>query len=80
MPKRYGYYLVEGYVVRMHSLGTEYLTPDGRWLEYGDRWDVMTNGRRLQDGEQEALEVAQQKFEQNKDWWEANRDRWSIES
>ena len=49
-------------------------------VEYGDRWDVMTNGRRLQDGEQEALEVAQQKFEQNKDWWEANRDRWSIES
>ena len=33
-----------------------------------------------QDGEQEALEVAQQKFEQNKDWWEANRDVWNIES
>ncbi len=77
---RHEYYFVEGYVVRMANLGSEYLTPDGRWLEYGDRWDVVTNGRRLHGGEQEALEVAQKKFEQNKDWWEEHKAQWKAES
>ena len=67
---KYAYYFVEGYVVRWRRPGNpEWLAPDGQWRDYSSEWDVIMNGRQLAD-EQEALETAEMKFEQNRAWWD----------
>lgn len=79
MAKKYHYCLVEGtYVVRQgHASGSrnKWLTPDGRWLDYDDDWDVIMNGRPLAD-EQEALATAQEIFERDREWWKQNMKRY----
>jgi hypothetical protein len=63
MKKRYGYYIVEGiYLVRWGTKVCEYLKPDGTWHDYPDEWDVMTNGRRIGDDEEQAMEKAKALF------------------
>ena len=74
MPK-YEYYFVEGYVVRWGSGKPKWLAPDGQWRDYSDERDVMTNGRALAN-EQEALELANAKFELNKEWWDKQYPRY----
>jgi hypothetical protein len=67
---RYTYCLVEGtYVVRQGGGKTEWLTPDGQWIDYNDLWDVATNGRPLPD-EERAMQVAKARFEENQEWWD----------
>ena len=67
---KFTYYFVEGYVVRWRRPGNpEWLAPDGQWRDYSSEWDVIMNGRQLAD-EQEALETAEMKFEQNRAWWD----------
>ena len=59
---QYEYYVVESsFVVRVGPGTTERLTHDGTWVDYPDRWDVLTNGRLL-ESEEKALAKAKQLF------------------
>lgn len=66
----YDYCLVEGtYVVRRRDRGgAEYLTPQGAWRAYDDDWDVVMNGRPLEN-EAEALRTAEEIFARDPAWW-----------
>jgi hypothetical protein len=60
---KYEYYVVESsFVARVGPGTTERLTRDGAWVDYPDRWDVLTNGRSLEN-EEKALETAKQLFQ-----------------
>ena len=64
--EEYTYYLVENtFVARIAKGTTERLMPDGTWVDYADRWDVFTNGRRLED-EAHAMEKAAWLVERNR--------------
>lgn len=57
---KYEYYVVESSFVARVGPGTaERLMRDGSWVDYPDRWDVLTNGRLLED-EEKALAKAKQ--------------------
>ncbi len=59
----YEYYVVESsFVVRVGPGTTEQLMRDGGWVEYPDRWEVLSDGRQLKD-EDKALAKAKQLFE-----------------
>jgi len=59
----YEYYIVESsFVVRVGPGTTEQLMRDGSWVDYPDRWEVLSGGRRL-ESEEEALSTAKQIFE-----------------
>ncbi len=61
----YEYYVVESsFVVRVGPGTTERFMHDGSWVEYPDRWEVLSGGRRLED-EEKALAKAKQLFEYN---------------
>ena len=63
MKKRYGYYIVENsHLVRWGTNVCEYLKPDGTWHHYPDEWDVITNGRRIGDDEEQAMKEAKELF------------------
>ena len=63
MKKRYGYYIVEStYLVRWGTKVCEYFKPDGTWHDYPDEWDVITNGRRIGDDEEQAMKEAKELF------------------
>ncbi len=58
----YEYYVVESsFVARVGQGTTERLKRDGTWEDYPDTWDVLTNGRQLEN-EEKALAKAQQLF------------------
>lgn len=60
----YEYYVVESsFVVRVGPGTTEQLMRDGSWVEYPERWEVLSGGRQLED-EERALAKAKQLFEQ----------------
>ena len=75
---RYAYYRVEGYVVRIHAKGAEYIRPDGKWEDYPNyMWDVAMNGRLIGNKEEEALKVAKEIFEGPlKGWWDKEWKKW----
>lgn len=59
----YEYYVVESsFVARVGPGTTERLTGDGTWVDYPDRWDVLTNGRLL-ESEEKALAKAKDLFQ-----------------
>ncbi len=65
----YEYYVVESsFVVRVGRGTTERLIRDGSWVDYPDRWEVLSGGRQLED-EEKALAKANQLFE-----FDAERD------
>lgn len=46
----YMYYVVEhSFIARVGSGTTERLTPDGEWVDYDGRWEVLSNGRLLKN-------------------------------
>lgn len=58
----YEYYVVEStFVARVGPGTTEQLMRDGSWVEYPDRFEVLSNGRLLDD-EDKALAKAKQLF------------------
>ena len=64
----YQYYVYSSaFVVRVGRGTTERLTRDGTWEDYPYRWEVLTEGRKLEN-EKKALEIAEQLFEQEKQW------------
>ena len=59
----YEYYVVESsFVVRVGPGTTEQMMRDGSWVQYPDRWEVLSGGRQLED-EDKALAKAKQFFE-----------------
>lgn len=59
----YEYYVVESsFVARVGPGTTELLTRDGSWVDYPDRWEVLSAGRRLEN-EEKALAKARHLFE-----------------
>ncbi len=59
----YTYYVVESsFVARIGPGTTERLMRDGSWVDYPERWRVLTEGWRLEN-EEEALATARQIFE-----------------
>ena len=64
----YQYYVYSSsFVVRIGEGSTERMTRDGTWEDYPYRWEVLTEGRKLENA-QKALEIAEQLFEQEKQW------------
>ena len=64
----YQYYLYSSFLVARVGKGTtERLMPDGTWVDYPYRWEVLTEGRKLEN-EKKALEIAEELFEQEKQW------------
>ena len=62
----YQYYLYSSFTVARVGKGTtERLAADGTWVEYPHRWEVLSEGRKLEN-EKEALEIAKELFEQQK--------------
>ncbi|MEK7287794.1 MAG: hypothetical protein AAB091_04485 [Elusimicrobiota bacterium] len=60
---KYDYYVVESsFVARVGPGTTERLMPDNTWVAYQNRWEVLTNGRLLEN-EEKALKKAQQLFD-----------------
>ena len=49
-------------MVRWSTKVCEYLKPDGTWQDYPDEWDVMANGRRIGNDEEQAMEKAKELF------------------
>lgn len=59
----YQYYVVESsFVVRVGAGTAERLARDGSWVDYPDRWDVLSNGWLL-ESEDKALAKAKHLFE-----------------
>ena len=59
----YEYYVVESsFVVRVGPGTTERLLRDGSWVDYPERWEVLSGGRQLEN-EDKALAKAKQLFE-----------------
>jgi len=68
MSEEYSYYVVESsFVARVSTTKTERLMRDGTWVPYPDRWHALTTSRKL-NNEQEALEVAEEIFEEFERW------------
>ena len=64
----YQYYLYSSFIVaRVGKGSTERVMPDGTWVDYPYRWEVLTEGRKLEN-ERKALETAEELFEQQKQW------------
>ncbi len=62
----YQYYVYSSsFVVRVGEGTTERLTQDGTWEDYPFRWEVLTEGRELEN-EKKALEKAEQLYEKRK--------------
>lgn len=56
----YDYYVYSSSVVARIGEGTtERLMPDGTWIDYPYRWEILTEGRKLEN-ETKALEKAEQ--------------------
>jgi hypothetical protein len=59
----YEYYVVESsFVARVGPGTTEQLIRDGSWEDYPGRWEVLSQGRRLEN-EEKAFAIAKQLFE-----------------
>ena len=62
----YDYYVYSSSVVARVGAGTtERLMPDGTWVDYSCRWEILTEGRKLEN-EKKAHEKAEQLFAKQK--------------
>ena len=65
MPAYQYYVYSSSFVVRVGEGTTERLTQDGTWEDYPFRWEVLTEGRELEN-EKKALEKAEQIYKKQK--------------
>ena len=62
MQEKYDYYIVESSFIARYDREikkAERLSPENQWAPYSDLWDIFTNGRFLDGGEQRAMELQQ---------------------